>query len=107
MSRLLTRREFLRSAGGITFLALIPAGRGLFAAPNVPGTPKLPLFTAMPYIQPGSNSALRNGKETMIVAWQTEADPAEFTVEFGPTKSYGGKAAVISATRGSEGLPDG
>ena len=46
-----TRRDFLRSAGGVTFLALIPEwASGLFAAP---GTTLAANFTALPYVQPG------------------------------------------------------
>jgi hypothetical protein len=70
-ARSISRRHFLRSAGGVTFLALVPAGRGRFAAPTAQGSPRLPLFTVLPYIQPGANSLLQDGNESMIVAWQT------------------------------------
>src|SRR5215471_4852287 len=95
----ISRRRFLRSAGGVTFLALVPAGRGLFAAPPAQGSPRLPLFTVLPYIQPGANSLLQDGKETMIVAWQTFAGAADFSLEFGPTPQYGAAAVVSHAPR--------
>ena len=66
---LLSRREFLRSAGGVTFLALVPVGRGLFAAPGT----ALPVFTALPYVQPGASSRLIDGQEAVVLAWQTES----------------------------------
>ena len=72
-------------------LALVPIGRGLFAAPGT----ALPHFTALPYVQPGSASRLVDGQETMVIAWQTEHFPADFTLDYGPSKAYG-KSAVIS-----------
>jgi phosphodiesterase/alkaline phosphatase D-like protein len=95
----ISRRHFLRSAGGVTFLAPVPAGRGLFAAPAAEGGVRLPLFTVLPYIQPGANSLLQDGKESMIVAWQTFAGAAEFSVEFGATPQYGAAAVVTHSTR--------
>ena len=104
----LTRRQFLRSAGGITFLSLVPIGRGLFSAPALKA-PSLPIFTAVPYVQPGTDGRLRDGEETMRLAWQTWRTPAEFEVHYGPDKSYG-KTASISRTeriyRGADGMDD-
>ncbi|MGI4788920.1 MAG: metallophosphoesterase [Janthinobacterium lividum] len=91
----LTRREFLRSAGGVTFLALVPIGRGLFAAPGE----TLPNFTALPYVQPGNSSRLIDGHEAVVIAWQTELTPAEFQLDFGPTKAYGKTAQISRAER--------
>ena len=85
---MISRRDFLRSAGGLTVLALTPLDRGLFAATVPAGGPRLPLFTTLPYIQPGSDSALKHGHESMVVAWQTYAGQANFIVEYGPTKAY-------------------
>src|SRR4051812_20429257 len=86
-----SRRQFLRSAGGITFLALVPAGRGLLAAltgSNLSPAP-VPLFTALPYIQPSPDGRLVAGNEAVRIAWQTETKPAEFSLRFGADKSYG------------------
>jgi hypothetical protein len=85
---MITRRTFLRSAGGTTLLALRPLGRGLFAAPAAVG-PRLPLFTTVPYIQPGSGSVLKDGAESMVIAWQTQAGDADFTVDVGTSERYG------------------
>ncbi len=93
MSNLVTRRQFLRSAGGVTFLALVPVGRGLFAAP-VDSGPPLPRFTALPYIQPGNNSLLIDGQEGVTLAWQTELVNAEFRLDYGPTPHYGVSAKI-------------
>ena len=91
----LSRRDFLRSAGGVTFLALVPNGHGLFAAPGT----TLPQFTALPYVQPGPASLLVNGQETTVVAWQTELIPADFVLDYGSSKAYGKTAAVSRAER--------
>ncbi len=93
----LSRRDFLRSAGGVTFLALVPSGRRVFAAPGT----ALPKFTALPYVQPGSASRLTDGQETMVIAWQTELAPADFTLDYGPTKAYGKTAPISRAERWS------
>jgi predicted phosphodiesterase len=96
---LVGRRDFLRSAGGITFLALSPFGRNAFAAPTPIAGPRLPLFTVLPYIQPGPNSRLAPGQESMVVAWQTHPDKADFTVECGPTERYGRHVDVAQLPR--------
>ena len=94
-----SRRDFLRSAGGVTFLALTPIGRNAFAAPaSIPG-PRLPLFTVLPYVQPGPNSRLVEGRESMIVAWQTHPETADFTMEYGATTSYGREVRVSHVPR--------
>jgi hypothetical protein len=71
----MTRRQLLKAAaGGVTFLALAPIGKGLFAAtlPTRHAEPALPLFTALPYIQHGGGDGkLVNGQESIVVAWQT------------------------------------
>ena len=105
----MSRRELLRAAGGLTFLALLPVGRGLFALPVTDGdaatgpvTPDRPiLFTAAPYIQPGPGGGpLVEGGESMVLAWQTDDTPAEFIVEYGSTPSYGHRAELRVARRG-------
>lgn len=91
-----SRRQFLRAAGGITFLALSPAGRGLWAFAAEPDAAPL-LFTAQPYVQPGAQSRLVAGRESFVVAWQTEPRAADFKVEYGETKVLG-KTAKIERT---------
>jgi predicted MPP superfamily phosphohydrolase len=95
----ISRRDFLRTAGGVTFLALTPLRNGAFAAPESPARPRLPFFTALPYIQPGANSQLVPGRESMIVAWQTQDGEASFAVEYGDTTAYGRSAQVQSVLR--------
>ena len=101
MPRSITRRTFLRSAGGVTFLALAPVGPGLFAASTSEAGTRLPLFTVLPYIQPGSNSLLQDGHETMVIAWQTYAEAADFSVEYGLTAQHGTAAVVTHTSRGA------
>ena len=90
MSDTLSRRQLLQAAGGITFLALVPNGRGAFALSpemahemNVAPTTAAPLpqFTALPYIQPGPLGILpKDGAESIVLTWQTDDVPAEFAV---------------------------
>ena len=101
-----TRRQFLRSAGGVTFLALSPVGRGLFAAPTPPKSTAPLLFTALPYIQPGAGSALIENRETCIVAWQTEQKPATFELRFSSDKSQGRSARIERTSRGESNNED-
>ena len=102
MTREITRRDLLRAAGGITFLALRPAGSGLYAIMRAAAAPAelLPLFTALPYVQPGDASRLVDGSESIVVAWQTDGRSAAFRVEYGPTKRLGHSAAVTVRARG-------
>lgn len=99
----LTRRQLLQAAGGITFLALTPTGDGAFAAdlasgkyPELPAP--LPIFTALPYLQPGTTaSKLVPGKESIVIAWQTDGTPADFTLDYGPGLSQ--KATILTTER--------
>ncbi len=114
----LSRRGFLRAAGGVTFLALTPVGQGLFSLPaeaksastpnssgatTASGTsrlpPKLPLFTALPYIQPGAASKLVESQETIVIAWQTQSIPAEFKISFGEGKKLTQNAQIARSER--------
>ena len=97
----LTRRQFLHSAGGVTFLLLVPVGRGLFAAPEGAGD-TLPRFTALPYVQPGPSSRLVEGEEAVVIAWQTEGTPADFALDYGPTQQYGKIVAPARTERAHE-----
>jgi calcineurin-like phosphoesterase family protein len=98
---MLSRRDFLRSAGGVTALALRPLRHGLFAAPAASDGARLPLFTVVPYIQPGPGSTLRDGNESMVVAWQTLAGAADFALEFGESERYGRVATCEQRPRAS------
>jgi hypothetical protein len=93
----ISRRKFLQIAGGITFLSLTPVGKGLFAAPD--SSEQLPLFTVIPYIQPGSGSKLVDGQDTLVVAWQTEYLPANFEVRYGHGKKLDQKANIVIGER--------
>lgn len=99
-----SRRQFLQSAGGVTFLALSPVGRGLFAATSQ--RKPLPIFSALPYLQPGNNSKLQQGRESLVVAWQTLGE-GNFTVAHGHSKSLGKSARVQSVRRWSGSGGDG
>ena len=79
MPQSMTRREMLLAAGGVTFLGLTATRGGFCLASEIP--PRKLLYTAQPYIQPGPASKLEDGKETMVVCWQTENRTANFTVE--------------------------
>ena len=91
----ITRRQLLQAAGGMTFLALTPAGSGLYAATLKPEQEHKPtstktgagprtLFTALPYIQPGTaSSKLVEGQEALVIAWQTNGVLANYTLEYG------------------------
>jgi predicted phosphodiesterase len=51
-----------------------------------------------PYLQPGNGTSL-TGKDVKVVAWMTGQTPgAEFTVEYGPTASYGQTAKIERTT---------
>jgi hypothetical protein len=92
-----TRRQFLRSAGGLTFLALAPVGRGLFAAVGAVKARTMPVFTALPYLQPGPEGRLIEGGEVVRLAWQTDQRPAQFKVAFGRGEAYD-RAAIVART---------
>lgn len=105
----ITRRSLLQAAGGLTFMALTPTDSGLYAAtlsgrhqqtPAKSGTPAQPLFTALPYIQPGvTNSKLIDGKEAPVIAWQTNGVHADYLVEYGAAQSLDRKATVSRVER--------
>lgn len=90
----MNRRDLFKTAGGLS-LALTAGtlldprralGRGDATLPTVPlrGGEPLPLFTALPYLQPGAGAArLPRTGETggMVIAWQTNREPADFSLE--------------------------
>jgi hypothetical protein len=108
MSADISRRDLLKAAGGLTFLALVPVSRGRFALGSLPVLEaEPPLFTALPYVQPGDNSRLVADQERLVLAWQTDATPADFHVVFGPTARYGRTAEVTVSRRWSGDKEDG
>lgn len=106
-----TRRQLLKAAaGGITFLALAPIGRGLFAAtlPALRSDAALPLFTALPYIQHGGGDGkLANGRESIVIAWQTNGVPARYAVEYSKDRPLDRTAEIKQKTRWSGDKADG
>ncbi|MEI6464807.1 MAG: metallophosphoesterase [Verrucomicrobiota bacterium] len=105
-SHAFSRRQFLRSAGGITFLALAPSGRGLFAAVAPLKPMSIPVFTALPYVQPGPDGRLVAGAETTRLAWQTEGTEANFEVNFGRDNAYAQSAQITRTSRDYSGRGD-
>ncbi len=107
----LTRRQLLKSAaGGITFLALTPVGRGLFAAtlPALSESAALPLFTALPYLQHGGGDGkLMQGLESLVIAWQTNEVAATYLLEYGRDKRLGRIAEISRQTRWSGDKAEG
>ena len=107
-SKAISRRELLKSAGGVTFLALIATPEGMFAPllPQIAQTseaPALPLFTALPYLQPGTSSGkLVEGKESIVIAWQTNSVKADYALEFGVATAYDLKSEITHSSRMSE-----
>lgn len=97
----ISRRELLKAAGGLTFLALVPSARGRFVLEPSSLAGARPVFTALPYVQPGDNSRLVPDQERTVLAWQTDASPADFTVVYGATGRYGQTARVSVARRWS------
>ena len=114
MSETISRRRLLQAAGGITFLALVPNGRGAFAVDlkalreNAAPAGPMPLFTALPYLQAGAKgTTLRDGDESLVIAWQTDRRPADFQVLVSG-KGMNGKAVVPARTeRFSGDISDG
>ena len=83
-----SRRSLLQAAGGFTFLGLAPlaeAAARLDAGAGTGASAKaIPVFTALPYLQPGtSSSRLIPGQESIVIAWQTNGVPAAFAVTYG------------------------
>ena len=89
----LSRRRLLEAAGGITFLALVPNGRGAFALPKsaepmLRTAPAPPVFTALPYLQPGPGGGpLIDGAESVVLSWQTNAVSADYAISVAPSGS--------------------
>jgi acid phosphatase type 7 len=77
----MTRRNLLEMAGGLSFLALVPAEKG-YAFSGKIEQKRPPIFTSLPYIQPGPHgSTLREKDESIIIAWQTDGTSADYTIK--------------------------
>lgn len=109
ISTTLSRRHFALAAGGVTFMALAPVREGLFASTlaQPPMSPVLPLFTALPYLQPGKGaSRLVPGRESITVAWQTNSVKADFALEYNKADEPHRLAEIAMTTRMSGGGED-
>lgn len=90
-----SRREVFQAAGGFTLLSILPA-----AAPAATGgafheparAKARPVFTALPYLQPGPASVLKDGEESIVVAWQTNGVKGDYVLTYD-----GGRKAEINA----------
>jgi hypothetical protein len=89
----LSRRQLLQAAGGVTLLALVPRFGSATESPTYElpvggsGMDRPPIFTAVPYLQPGPDSSkLVEGQESLIIAWQTDDTPANFQVTYGASQ---------------------
>ncbi len=105
----LSRRQMLQAAGGITFLASLQ--ELALAAGSMPSTPMatsveplagpaklFPVFTALPYLQPGASSKLVENQEEITIAWQTDAVPMNFTLSYGEN-DFSEVATIVSHLR--------
>lgn len=104
----LSRRGLLQAAGGITFLAIAPgaaakAPLGLESETfdSLAGAPARPVFTALPYLQPGpAGHRLVDGEESLVIAWQTDVVPARFELTYGLNGTEH-RATIEQAPRGA------
>ncbi|HEY3783604.1 MAG TPA: metallophosphoesterase [Fimbriimonadaceae bacterium] len=103
----LSRRDLLQAAGGVTLLALVPrlasatSPNTVYEVPNfgASGSGRPPIFTALPYLQPGAKSSqLVEHSEGIVIAWQTDDCPAQFDVTFGE-RGFDRKASISTAKR--------
>lgn len=80
-----SRRSLLHAAGGFTFFALAPNVEAILGPGRLPdlvsSTELVPVFTAIPYLQPGNGSKLEERKESVVIAWQTDSTKAHFEVQ--------------------------
>lgn len=98
MSSDLSRRSLFQAAGGLTLLSLVPEATSTEPVPK--GNAPLPLFTALPYLQPGPGGhRLVEGEESVVVAWQTTGIPAAFGLTYGE-KGTETRAEVALGIRG-------
>ena len=98
----ISRRGLIQAAGGFTFFALAPKFDGFFESTVDHVDPmgqRLPVFTAIPYLQPGpAGSRLIDGQESMLIVWQTDSVMANFEVTYG-RKGASNVAEVVRTPR--------
>lgn len=98
----LSRRSLFQAAGGLTILAAIPEAHGDAPAPRPKGSKPFPVFSALPYLQPGPHGGpLVEGQESIVVAWQTDATPARYELTYGE-RGDERNATVTTIPRGRE-----
>src|SRR5689334_11274571 len=101
MSNSLSRRSLFQAAGGLTLLAALPEAYG--DTPRPKGSKPLPVFSSLPYLQPGPHaSRLIEGEESTVVRWQTDTTPARYTLTYGE-RGTERTAEVTTTPRGREG----
>ena len=87
-----SRREVFQAAGGFTLLSLLPTAASAQAPAeghsHEPARAKArPVFTALPYLQPGPASGLKDGEESIVIAWQTNGVPGEYALDYDGRKA--------------------
>ncbi len=103
MNNEVSRRSLFQAAGGLTLLSIVPEAFGEASAPRPAGSSPIPVFWALPYLQPGPNgSRLVEGEESIVVAWQTDTTPARYELTYGE-KGTERTAEVVTTPRGREG----
>ncbi|RYG25603.1 metallophosphoesterase family protein, partial [bacterium] len=67
------------------------------------GSKPIPVFTSLPYLQPGPyGGRLVESQESIVVRWQTDTTPARYTLTYGE-RGTEHKAQVTTTPRGREG----
>lgn len=88
----LSRRDLMQIAGGLTFFALSPSALLAESGTKPPADSAgaafdgkaIPIFTAMPYLQPGRQaSKLIEGQDSVTIAWQTNGIKADYSLSYG------------------------
>ena len=78
------RKKIIFSTGILVVLAALSAAVWLWI--NFLSNP---FGTVQPYVQPGTNAVAVGGVDSSRLVWVTETEAADFTVDFGPSPSYG------------------
>jgi acid phosphatase type 7 len=93
-SRSVSRRDVFQAAGGFTLLTLLPdmaeaCSSTALTFDQAARAKARPVFTALPYLQPGAASVLKDGDEAIVIAWQTNGVGGEYEL------TYDGRKATI------------